>query len=158
MGVTLTYDGNSKYFNTYFVSGFDDPDEFEFRVGINEEMPDGTLVQTIVGIRRIITVGIQVTHPKADRVWLTQFFLGSEKSVSYGDFVPEVVPVVLYDPEGFSTTWLEDLEIGRYFEIKLRADEMVSAPPESWATWVQWYDVDGNPMYDVDGNPIYVKV
>jgi hypothetical protein len=160
MGVTLTYDGNSKAFDTYFVRGFDDPDELEFKVGLNDELSDGTLVQRIVGVRRIITIGIQATHPKADRAWLSQFLVGTVRSITYVNGISETVPVILHNPEDHSTVWLDDLEDLRYCEIKLRANEIISVvnPPPIWATWVQKTDPDGNGITDPDGNPVMVMV
>jgi hypothetical protein len=166
VSVTLTYEGGSKSFETYFVKGFDNPDELEFRLGINEELFDGTLVQRIMGVRRIFTLGLQISTPRADRVWLSGFCLGTTKSVTYFSTISETVPVILFSPEYLTTEWLDDVEMLRYCELKLRADEIITSqvpggpiiPPDIWSTWEQWYDADGNPMYDSDNNPIYVRV
>ena len=157
MSVTLTYGASSRTLDTYFVRGFDDADELEFWVGMNEELSDGTLIQNVIGVRRIITIGFDLDYAKADRVWMSQFFASGEMSITYANPVAETVSVVLYDPTQFANSWLDGLEYARYCEVKFRVNEIIGEVPVLWYDWVPWYDADGNQMYDSDHNPIYVK-
>jgi len=156
MSVTLTYGTNSRTLDTYFVRGFDDADELEFWVGMNEELSDGTLVQNVIGVRRIITVSFDVASVKADYVWMSQFFASGDMSITYANPVAETVSVVLYDPTQFANSWLDGLEYARYFEVKFRANEIIGEVPVLWHDWVMKTDPDGNIEKDPDGNTIWV--
>jgi hypothetical protein len=156
MGVTLTYSGGSQEFPELFVKGFDDPDEVEFFVGQNVELIDGTLYQTILGFRRIVTLGLLPVDLKVDRRFLAQFLFDSAKVLTFNG---DSISVVLKDPSGYSTEWLDGLDVGRYFEMQFREKVLQGVIPVEWTYdgYEDFYDSDGLPVYDSDGLPVQVK-
>jgi hypothetical protein len=156
MGVTLTYSGGSQEFSELFVKGFDNPDEIEFFVGQNSELADGTLYQTIAGFRRVITLGLLPVNLKADRRFLAQFLFDSAKVLTFNG---DSVSVVLKDPTGYSTEWLDGLEVGRYFEMQFREKTLQGVIPVEWTYdgYEDFYDADGLPVYDSDGQQVRVR-
>jgi len=136
-GTTVT--GDTQAYDVLGVKGLDNPDEIGLWPGHSKTLLDGSLSQTNLKARRIITVDFGVLQTKDLRVWLMSFVLAPVKELIFaGDSegVGETVEVVLESADGVSNEWLEGLLMARAFTWRFLektpwadAPTSFSAPP-----------------------------
>ena len=135
------------------VRGFDDVDDIELVNPISQVGLEGTLIQTCIGFRRVITVDLGVVFDKTSRVFLVTWMLAADRQLEYAG---EVLSVTPRDASGFSSVIKESKYFRRYrFEVTDKVP--LTSTPSAWQTTGAWYDADSLPIYGSDGIPIYVR-
>jgi len=135
------------------VRGFDDVDDFELVNPVNQVGLEGTLIQSCIGFRRIITVDLGVVFDKTSRVFLTTWMLAADRQLEYAS---ETLAVTPRDPTGFSSVIKESKYFRRYrFEVMDKVP--LTTIPAAWEYTGAWYDADSLPIFGSDGVPIYVR-
>ena len=147
--LTFAYHTDANYYRTFSIlrlRGLEYPDECEFVPGLQFVAPDGTIIESIVGFRRIITVDIGVLNESADRAFVLNFLANRQRWVTLSttgtiDEIVEILTedgdnitteagdllidesgsgVVLADPAGFENNWKMGSQYQRYYGIRLR--------------------------------------
>jgi hypothetical protein len=93
--------------------GMDEPDQLE-KVGVVHECLDGSIVEQILGFRKIITATVRPITSALDRRFLVKFFLSNDRTIKYGNYISGVVC-----DEEMLAEWIEDCEHGREFTFRL---------------------------------------
>lgn len=135
------------------VRGFDDVDDIELVNPVTQVGLEGTLIQSCIGFRRIITVDLGVVFSKTDRVFLLSWMLAADRQLEYAS---ETVAVTPRTPDSFASVIKESKYFRRYrFEVTDKVP--LTAAPTAWQTTGAWFDADSLPIYGSDGLPIYVR-
>jgi hypothetical protein len=101
------------------VKGFDEPDEVEFFPGDAQfDYLDGSVEDTLIAFRRVITVDLGVVQVSATRKALLAWMLDNDRMLNYG--VEAYITVALGDPSGYRNSWLNNMIYGRSFSFTLR--------------------------------------
>lgn len=130
--LTLKYrDGSSVYSRSFTIlahRGLDDPDAGEFVPGLQWEGADGTLVESIVGFRRLATVTFGMANDATDRAFILRWLMFPRWIVMspYADAV-----FALADPERFENDWRDGSQYQRFYEVTLRETSIHSAWPDA---------------------------
>lgn len=118
MAITLVYtDSGTTYtlsLNTLSMRGVSEPDELRM-VSVQHKYLDGSSEEQIRGFQKVITIDFGVIQVPAYRRFLVQFIKSEVKSIVYGTIASSVVN----DNPNLATNWINDVEHGRRFIIRL---------------------------------------
>lgn len=116
--ITLKYydtEWHSQAFTALSVKGLDDPDKVQI-CGFQFPAIDGSIIEQVLGFRRVITADLGTVQTHALRVWVHNFLNSETRLAHIGD---DNVFSIIGTPEGFESYWQHDSELGRSFTLEL---------------------------------------
>jgi len=117
----------SQAFTVKSVRGYSEPDEVEFFPALTHEAVDGTLIEQMTGMRRIITVVFGVLNTAVDRAYIFNFMASQERWITMSPM--GTVVLMLEDPSGFANQWKDDHQYERLYTIRLKESVIQTSWP-----------------------------
>ncbi|HEY4611502.1 MAG TPA: hypothetical protein VII11_00795 [Bacteroidota bacterium] len=117
------------------VRAVSEPDEFELFPGIQHHYLDGVVEEQTKGFRRVITVDFGVIQNPAQRMYLLYFLLDSARAIDYDDGAGNEeldIAVALDNPSGYANEWLDDVQFGKRYVLRLRERSVRQQFPAPW--------------------------
>jgi len=113
--VVLQYGATARSYAALSLRGFDEPDEVRL-IGRPHEYPDGSLDEQLRGFKRVITIDFGVLQNLADRIFILKFLNGAKRQVRTAT---QVAFVALEDPGRYANEWIDNLQHGKRFILRL---------------------------------------
>lgn len=98
------------------MRGLDEPDEGQI-VGTQTDGLDGTISETIIGFRRVITAGLGILQESADRAYMLEFASAQDRWITMSPMGS--VHLVLEDPAKFANEWKNGSSLARRYTVRL---------------------------------------
>lgn len=109
------------------IRGYSEPDEVEFVGAPQTIAADGSIIETIVGFRRIMTAVFGVVGTSAERSFLFGFALSTER---WGVMSPMgSIVLMIEDVSGFANEWKRGMVQARAYSLRLRESTIHTAWP-----------------------------
>ncbi|HEY5614411.1 MAG TPA: hypothetical protein VIL52_00180, partial [Bacteroidota bacterium] len=113
--VVLQHDASARSFVVLNLRGFDEPDEIRL-VGVQHGYRNGIVEEQLRGFKRVMTVDFGVLATQLDRLFVLNFLKSANRQIRTAS---QLAHVALEDPERFTNAWVEDIQHGSRFILRL---------------------------------------
>lgn len=110
---------SSRSIDVLYHRGMTEPDEIE-DVGPIHDRLDGVIVETVAGARKHVQVVVGARATAADRRFLANWILSSDRTLVIGNFASSMV----LEDDTLLSEWLNAIERGRRFNLRLIDDHI----------------------------------
>jgi hypothetical protein len=119
----------ARAFNAYAVKGLYRPDEVMFWPGTGQPLLDGNQHETIVSLKRGITLALEPVTAVSDQDFLLSWAKSNSKRLIY---LSDDVEVVLEDPSQLANVWASGSEAFPEWTLRLIEKTARTTNPISW--------------------------